>query len=331
VDFDTGSSDLWVPGTDCSECDKAFPDWRRFQSDKSTTYQEVPADERDFHVQYADGESVKGFHGKDVLTLGSSIRIPDQVFAQITDVSRFQTCATEEGVFGLAFSFISSHKFPTPISNMQSLLRHPMFSFYLQATDDYPKAKTTSEPDEQGNFQRGRDPPTGALSELVFGGVDKKHYEGCLHWHDLGQFEDMSTGHTFVGYWDIKLQGVQVAGKALQDPLSPLALVDSGSTYIVGPTASIGEIAFLNKAECIILPPEQGMDPLLVECDNPFGFDVAAIECDQPILDLEFIMDGITYTLGKQDLLTVLPTSSGDVCILRLQGTSQIPVSSCSW
>lgn len=52
-------------------------------------------------------------HAQDVLHLGEELVIKSQVFAQTITLENFG--ASEEGVFGLAFSMISSHNFPTPI------------------------------------------------------------------------------------------------------------------------------------------------------------------------------------------------------------------------
>lgn len=190
VDFDTGSSDLWVPSAFCDQSCDSFPQWRKYDQTLSSTYTVAsnnPA-ENAFHAEYADGEVVDGEHAKDTLTLGDSITVEGQSFAQIRTFHDFTACATEEGLFGLAFSMISSHNFPTPINNMAPSLRHPVFSVYMNPTDDYPTS--------------GR--AVNSHSEIVFGGVNQQHYEGCLTWHDLGQFKDLTSGQTFQGYWDFR-------------------------------------------------------------------------------------------------------------------------------
>jgi phytepsin len=195
VDFDTGSSDLWVPSKKC-DCDD-FPHWHKFDQSKSSTY-ELARDgsgNSTFVDEYIDGERVEGEHAKDTLHLGD-ILIENQVFAQVTEFSSFKHCAGEEGLVGLGFADISSHNFPTLVSNLASsqVLRHSMFSMYLSTDDDY------YADDDQGTS----DNPTSS-SELIFGGVRNSHYEGCIHWHDLGQFEDVKNGKSFKGFWDFAI------------------------------------------------------------------------------------------------------------------------------
>lgn len=306
VDFDTGSSDLWVPSRQCDSTCDIYPEWNRYDNSKSSTYEpaSISASENAFTAQYADGEQVKGQHAQDVLKLGNELIIQHQIFAEATSINNFASCQGEEGVLGLGFSFISSHNFPSVINNLQDLLRYPIFGIYLNPTDDYPSQ------------ENGLESISADHSEIVFGGVNQKHYSGCLHWHDLGQFQDAETGKTFQGYWDFKLDGVEVGGSSM--PSSQLAIVDSGASHIVGPNDAVGLIAQLNNAECFNMPKDSFSNPVSVDCSS--DFDIATVDCDQPFFDLEFQADGVIYHLTKEDLLNRVETSMGNVCILRLQG-----------
>mmetsp|Transcript_51541 Transcript_51541/g.154744 ORF Transcript_51541/g.154744 Transcript_51541/m.154744 type:complete len:379 (-) Transcript_51541:34-1170(-) len=223
--------------------------------------------------------------------------------------SKLQTCAGEEGVLGLGFSQVSSHNFPTTLSNMKNSLRHPIFSIYLNGgKDDYPKEVTH---------------PTMAHSELVFGGVNQRHYEGCLTWHDLGQFED-DTGKPFEGYWDFRLDDVQVGGRSLQS--TDLGIVDSGSTYVIGPSADVGAFAEMNKAMCFLFNSEGEIDEeSMIKCDYPAGFDIAVVDCSQPFYPLELFADGAKYSLDKDDLVLEVSTEDGPLCVLRMNGSEENP------
>jgi hypothetical protein len=254
------------------------------------------------------------------------VTVPGQVFAQATHFENYETCETEEGVFGLAFSMISSHNYPSVLSNLETTLLHPIFSLYLDATDDFPGDSPQSikgQMDAKGNVEYGRDKPLGARSQIVFGGVDQTHYEGCLKWHDLGEVDFSDGGEDFVGYWDFQLDDVRMGGTSVAT--SKLALVDSGSSYIVGPLQDVAKIALMNQATCFLL--DDPSNPKFVDCGLPSGFDAAVIDCDQPFYDIEFVADGVTYVLEKEDLIIEVVTPAMDACILRVIGSPDIPVS----
>jgi len=313
VDFDTGSADLWIPSARCDDsCDRlGGTEWRRYDETKSETYRPASLDEEKnkFMIRYADGETVNGEHAVDVLHFGSKLAIEDQIFAQITSLTKLQTCAGEEGVLGLGFSQVSSHNFPTPLSKLKDSLRHPIFSMYLNGErDDYTE--------ELGQT-------TMAHSELVFGGVNQRRYQGCLTWHDLGQFED-DSGKPFEGYWDFRLDDVQCGGKSLQS--TDLGIADSGSTYIIGPSADVGAFAEMNKAMCFSFNTYGEVDnDSATLCDNPGGFDIAVVDCDSPFFPLEFFADGAKYTLDKDDLVLHVDTDNGPLCVLRMNGSEENP------
>ena len=314
------------PSSKCDASCNAFPDWRKYDQDKSGTYTvaSTEADRTQFDVAYDDGEAVHGYHVKDVFQIGEHIKVEDQVFAQVTKLFNFQTCEAEEGVLGLAYTLLSTHDYPSILSNMESVLLHPIFSMYLSREDDYyaDDQEQVPAPDEYGNIEYGNARPKSASSEITFGGVNQRHYEGCLSWHDLGQFS-LVSGETFTGYWDFKLDNVRVGGENLQT--SQLALVDSGSSYIVGPVDDVGKFAKLNNAKCFEM--KDPLDRKEVDCDNEDGWDTAVVDCNKPFFALEFLADGAAYNLEKEDLIIDFNTSHGDACVLRVIGNDGVPVS----
>lgn len=203
-------------------------------------------------------------------------------------------------------------------------MKHAMYSLFLGTRDDYPAERDSFQPqDGNGNLQYGFQQPISATSQIVFGGVDQRHYEGCLTWHRLGQFQDALTGSTFEGYWDFALEEVKFGGSKIST--SNLALVDTGSSYIVGPMDDIANIAAMNKAKCFNMIYSN--DPEPVDCNVEEGFDAAVIDCAQPLFNLEFVADGRTYVLEKEDLIIQVDTNWGPTCILRLVGSPGLPVS----
>lgn len=263
---------------------------------------------------------------QDTLRLGNFVAIENQAFGSVRHLENFQSCSVEEGVFGLAFSF-KFKNFPTPIKNLATKLRYPVFSLHLDPTDDYKEEEVEGtlvvQQDKHGNSQHGTIPAKSGHSELVFGGVNQKHYEGCIVWHELGQF-NLHDGSQFQGFWDFKLETVKLGDQKLTASTS-LALVDSGSSYIVGPVDAIGYVAEQNKAVCFTLEDENR--PNIVDCTSPFGFDAASIDCDQEhFVPLEFIADGASYFLGRDELVDVIDTTMGPLCLLRVLGNRDLPV-----
>ena len=220
-------------------------------------------------------------------------------------------------MLGLGFADISSHNFPTTLNGLKKVLKNSVFSMFLDKThDDYPGDNI---PDTTDGY--GLDHATSAHSQLVLGGVDQTKYQGCLQWHELGQFHEIN-GETFAGYWDIMLDGgVSFAGMPLRGA-SKLAIVDSGSSFVLGPAEAIGAIAELAGVLCFDL---SGDAPDVVACDRPQGFDTAAYACEQSFGSLEFKADGYTYTLKEEDITEVFETDEGPLCIMRILGSFELP------
>jgi len=326
VDFDTGSSDLWVPSSNCDASCDAFSTWKKYDAAASSTFQSVPASQRSFQVTYADGSLVTGEAVQDLLQLNDGVSV-DQIFSTVTSVSNYTTCATEGGVFGLAFSLLSSHNASAPISNLESVLRYPIFSLYLDPTiDDFPQISSaaTRAPDAYGNLQLTLDNPTGAHSELIFGAVNGKHYTGCLNWHNLGGQADT--------YWDITLDSVLLVGTTPVSNAGTMAIIDSGSTLVMSSIDTIGQVAEMNGANCYVVDASTTMGLAPISCTDSTGFDIAEVSCSENVLSLDFIVDGETYTLDAYDLVVDYQTSQGNICILRLQGLQGLSVSySIQW
>ena len=107
---------------------------------------------------------------------------------------------------------------------------------------------------------------------------------------------------------------------------SHLAVVDSGSTYVVGPAMDVGKYCKENHAMCFQLNSDGNMDKdSNVSCDNWQGFDVAVVPCEADVSDLIFQADGMTYKLGKKELVMSVDTSHGVLCVLKVNGSAMLP------
>jgi hypothetical protein len=275
------------------------------------------------------------------LWFSDSLKIDNQIFAQVTSISNYATCENEQGIVGLANSLVTSHKFPSLLQNLetQQILRSNIFSLYLKADDDYPATQEGS-----GEFNTiHASQEIKASSQLVLGGVDQSHYIGCLQWHDLvpNQATTTSTTQEFHNsqteavvenptntYWAVSLDKVRVGGTNLDNSStgSSLAIVDSGSSYMVGPQAAVSKLVKMNNAKCFVLQQD---NPKQVDCSSEDGFDGALLKsCDDPFFNLEFILDGKVYVLEKEDLMVTVETLFGTACILRIVGAQGMEVRS---
>merc|ERR1719410_3152323 len=215
VVFDTGSSNLWVPGKKCG----FFTCWRhpRYDETKSATFEK---DGRQYKVQYGSGP-VEGIFNKDTVTLGG-IDVKGQLFAEVSKVSfgplNIAFAAGKfDGLLGLGFKSISQYQIPTPFESMidQKLIDESVFAFYLQ--DDASK-----------------------MGELVFGGIDKSHYTGEL----------VDVPLTSETYWEVSLDAMKYGSAVVSS--SAKAIIDSGTSLLAGPKEAIDAIATAAGAKLVL-------------------------------------------------------------------------------
>ena len=125
VDFDTGSSNLWLPSTSCTNCPSTAT---KYDAAASTTY---VANGEAFSIQYGAG-SCTGFLSEDVFSVGNFSAAV--TFAEVTSESAQFESSKFDGLLGLAFPSIAVDAV-TPIVQQliaASQLAVDVFAFYLQ-------------------------------------------------------------------------------------------------------------------------------------------------------------------------------------------------------
>ncbi|KAJ1915393.1 hypothetical protein IWQ60_008447 [Tieghemiomyces parasiticus] len=198
VNFDTGSSDLWVPGMMCTS--PVCTQRRQFDSDASSTFQE---DGRPFEIRYSDGAGATGVLVTDTLTIGG-LRIANQTFAVTLTESEDIGYDEYDGMFGLAFPDLSAIEgLRTPLDNIidQNLVDQPVVSFSL------PRKRTND----------------GSGGHIEFGRIDSTAYVGELTYIPL----------TRAYYWELGVENIYVDGYSLGT--AGQAMMDTGTTLIVVP------------------------------------------------------------------------------------------------
>lgn len=166
VIFDTGSSNLWVPSSQCHAA--ACLIHHQFKSRRSKTFKKNGTE---FAIRYGTG-SASGFISHDVLTIGSLQTDID--FGEATSLpGAVFLFAKFDGIFGLGYPSIAVEHVVPPIYRLweKGVLDEPVFSFYLN------KASNATH-------------PTGMMT---LGGVDEQYYTGDITWVNV----------TRQAYWQV--------------------------------------------------------------------------------------------------------------------------------
>nr|XP_020641745.1 cathepsin D-like [Pogona vitticeps] len=202
VVFDTGSADFWVPSAYCYS--DACESHKKFKSFLSQSYAHGG---KQFSLHYGTG-SLRGIAAKDTVQI-SNITIEGQDFGEsIFEPGRTFAEAHFDGVLGLAYPSLSVTNTLPVFDNIinQGLVENPMFSFFLNRGND---------------FENG--------GELILGGIDHSLYKGSIHWVNV----------TKQHYWQIHMDNVKIQGQIVACDSGCEAIVDSGTSLIVGPNLEI--------------------------------------------------------------------------------------------
>lgn len=207
VILDTGSSNLWVPSTDCTSI--ACYLHTKYDSSASSTHHKNGSS---FEIRYGSG-SLSGFVSRDTVTIGDLI-VERQDFAEATaEPGLAFAFGRFDGIMGLGYDTISVNKIVPPFYNMlkQGLLDEPVFSFYL------------------GDTGNGEDDK----AEALFGGVNKEHYTGEITMIPLRR----------KAYWEVELNAITF-GDATAELDNTGVILDTGTSLIALPS-TLAEL--LNK------------------------------------------------------------------------------------
>ncbi|KAJ6115822.1 hypothetical protein N7523_006239 [Penicillium sp. IBT 18751x] len=198
VVLDTGSSNLWVPSSECSSI--ACYLHTKYDSSASSTYKKNGTE---FSIQYGSG-SLSGFVSQDNLQIGD-MKVTKQDFAEATSEPGLAFAFGRfDGILGLGYDTISVNKMVPPFYNMinQGLLDEPKFAFYL------------------GDANKDGD-----NSEATFGGVDKSHYTG----------EMINIPLRRKAYWEVDFDAIAL-GDNVAELEDTGVILDTGTSLIALPS-----------------------------------------------------------------------------------------------
>lgn len=133
LDFDTGSSDLWIWSSELAEARRYGKTHTIYNPAKSSTARHVHGR---WNISYGDGSSASGHVYTDVVTV-ASVTIPGQAVETAKRLSSsFLSDASNDGLLGLAWpsiNTVSPNPVKTPVQNMieQGLIDQPLFTVKL--------------------------------------------------------------------------------------------------------------------------------------------------------------------------------------------------------
>jgi len=209
VIYDTGSSNLWVPSQNCTNC-KA--DGTKYDSSKSSKH---ASNGKSFALQYGTG-SCNGFLSTDDVTLGG-LTISAFDFGEVTtEAADVFGDAPFDGILGMGVPAAAADKVAMPMDQLkaQGQVDQNIFSFYL---------------DSDG----------GDASVLVLGGTDSSLYSGDI------TYIPTAKAASLLPYWLISASDIKIgdkSSKACNFLTGCYMVVDTGTSVLAGPPSSMDKL-----------------------------------------------------------------------------------------
>lgn len=195
LDFDTGSSDMWVFSTELRK--RAGAGHTLFNPAKSSSFVDYPG--ATWSTQYGDGSSASGTVGFDVVTIGG-VTAQKQCVELAQQIHKFGSLKASDGLLGLGFSSINQVKPQQQLTfweNVQDQLEQPLFTADLDET---------------------------ATGSYEFGSIDSSKFTGDIHYTPV----DNSRG-----YWMLESNSYSINGETQQcSQCSPL-IADTGTSLLL--------------------------------------------------------------------------------------------------
>lgn len=202
LDFDSGSSDLWVFNTQLATASQQGH--TLFNPSKSATFKMMTG--ATYSISYGDGSGSAGNVGTDTVNLGGAT-VTAQAIELATAVSAsFVQDTQSNGLLGLAFSKLNTVKpqqQKTFFDNAMPTLNQPVFTADLRHN---------------------------AAGSYEFGNIDATKFNGSLSW---------AAVNTTNGFWQFSSQKFSVGTGAVQSAAGGQAIADTGTTLMLASAAIV--------------------------------------------------------------------------------------------
>jgi len=207
LDFDTGSSDLWIWSTELPKAtQESGSSHTIFNPSESSTFKASSGET--WNISYGDGSTASGTVGTDNVTIGT-ITIQNQAIELAKSLSTQFSSGAGDGLLGLAWpsiNTVSPNPVETPVANMISQGDIPSTSGLFTAA--------------LGSWRDASDPDKGA-SFYTFGEID------------TATVNNQTISYTPVdnsqGFWMVDSASATVNGKSVAEA-NNTAIIDTGTT-----------------------------------------------------------------------------------------------------
>ncbi|CED83808.1 Aspartyl protease [Phaffia rhodozyma] len=236
--LDTGSSDLWVAGNDCTSGCSGITTW---DPSTSSTFKNLTTD---FKIKYGSG-TAEGYAVTDTVTLAGMTQVAQNMAIVTATVSGLLT-APLSGLMGMGFQALSNLNQPPWWQAQSADWSKKVFGFRLARWRDVRGATPFEEEggyvDLSVSFSRwsdhlASDTDDCPISSDLSGALNSSHYTGDINY--------ITVPHQV--YWQIPVNGLSIGGVAIKlngvsdstgSSSYPQVAVDTGTTLISVPTTT---------------------------------------------------------------------------------------------